>query len=224
VFDGGGGKREKKAAMHLKNWFLGLCLIVLVVGECFLFSANQQKSAALAQANAARQDAVQARADLDQLKAADAAQTLENTKLRSANQTFSKKLIQLQTDNGRLQKSNQQLSQQLDATSASAQQQQEQLQQIAAENQARTAAAQQSDEESARNTCINHLRQIDAAKNEWALENNKTVGAIPTATDIAQYIKLDADGNIPGCPSGGIYTIGAVGVPPSCSIHGVFQP
>jgi hypothetical protein len=220
VFDGGGQKREKKAAMHLKNWFLGLCLIVLVVGECFLFSANQQKSAALAQANAATQDAVQARADLDQLKAADAAQTLENTKLRSANQTFSKKLVQLQNDNGRLQKANQQLSQQLDATSASAQQQQEQLQQIAAENQARVATTQLN-EEVARDACINHLRQIDAAKREWALESNKTDGDIPTEQDLVLYI---VGGVFPVCPDGGTYTIGAVGVPPTCSIPGHVLP
>ncbi|HSY74405.1 MAG TPA: hypothetical protein VK810_02955 [Dongiaceae bacterium] len=224
MFDVGGRKREKKAAMHLKNWFLGLCLIVLVVGECFLFSANQQKSHALAQARAAQQDAAQARADLDQLKTADAAQALENTKLRSDNQSLSKKLLQMQTDNGRLQKSNQQLTQQLDATSASAQQQQEQLQQIAAENQERAAAAQQSDEEAARNKCINNLRQIDAAKQQWALENNKTATDVPTAQDIAPYIKLDANGNIPGCPSGGTYTIGAVGVPPTCSIPGHVLP
>jgi hypothetical protein len=71
---------------------------------------------------------------------------------------------------------------------------------------------------------MNILRQIYAAKQEWALENNKSAGAIPTEQDIAPYIKLDANGNIPRCPSGGIYTIGAVGEPPSCSIHGTFQP
>jgi hypothetical protein len=128
----------------------------------------------------------------------------------------------LQNDNGRLQKANQQLSQQLDATSASAQQQQEQLQQIAAENQAR--AAQQSDADAERNQCINNLRQIDAAKNQWALELNKPNGAVPTEQDISPYIKLDANGNIPKCPSGGIYTIGAIGEAPSCSVHGTFAP
>jgi methyl-accepting chemotaxis protein len=206
--------------MHLKNWFLGLCLIVLVVGEMFLFSANQQKSHALAAARAAQQDAAQARADLDQLKTADAAQTLENTKLRSDNQSLSKKITQLQNDNGRLQKSNQQLSQQLDATSASAQQQQEQLQQIAAENQRVSATGQALDVEAAYD-CINHLRQIDAAKQQWALENNKTADAIPTEQDLLPYLK---DGVFPVCPSGGTYTIGAVGVPPTCSVPGHVLP
>jgi chromosome segregation ATPase len=206
--------------MHLKKWFLGLCLIVLVVGEMFLFSANQQKSHALAAARAAQQDAAQARADLDQLKTADAAQTLENTKLRSDNQSLSKKITQLQNDNGRLQTANQQLSQQLDATSASAQQQQEQLQQM--ENQARATEQAQAETqaEAERNKCINNLRQIDAAKNQYALENRKTTGAIVTEDDIKPYIKLDADGNLPKCPAGGKYTIGRIGENPTCSIPG----
>src|ERR1700734_3635572 len=170
--------------MHLKNWFLGLCLIVLVVGECFLFSANQQKSHALAQARASQQDASQARTELEQLKFSNAAQNLDDSRLRSENQSLSKKLLQMQTDNGQLQKANQQLSQELDATSASAQQQQEQLQQIAAENQAR--AAQQSDADAERNQCINNLRQIDAAKQEWALEKGKTQDYVPTEQDIIE--------------------------------------
>jgi hypothetical protein len=98
------------------------------------------------------------------------------------------------------------------------------LQRLAVENQQVRAAAQQLDAEAARNTCINRLRQIDAAKNQWALENNKPATAVPTATDIAPYIKLDADGNIPGCPAGGTYTIGAVGVSPTCSLPGHVLP
>ncbi len=74
------------------------------------------------------------------------------------------------------------------------------------------------------NSCINHLRQMDAAKNQWALENNKTSDAIPTERDIAPYIKLDADGNLPKCPAGGTYTINAVSVSPTCSIAGHVLP
>ena len=68
------------------------------------------------------------------------------------------------------------------------------------------------------NACINNLRQIDAAKNEWALENKKTNGVVCTASDITPYIKLDAKGNLPKCPQGGIYTIGKIGEPPTCSL------
>ena len=72
--------------------------------------------------------------------------------------------------------------------------------------------------------CINLLRQMDAAKNQWALQNNKTDDAIPTERDISPYIKLDADGNIPKCPAGGAYTINAVSVTPTCSIAGHVLP
>jgi len=68
--------------------------------------------------------------------------------------------------------------------------------------------------------CINNLRQIDGAKNEWAIENGKTNGVVATENDIKPYIKLDSKGNIPKCPSGGIYTIGKVGENPTCSIGG----
>jgi hypothetical protein len=68
------------------------------------------------------------------------------------------------------------------------------------------------------NACVNNLRQIDGAKNEWAVETGKTNGTIATETDIKPYIKLDAAGNIPKCPDGGIYTIGRVGENPTCSL------
>jgi hypothetical protein len=71
---------------------------------------------------------------------------------------------------------------------------------------------------SMQNACINNLRQIDGAKNEWALENSKTNGTPVTAADIKPYLKLDARGNLPKCPAGGTYTIGKVGEPPTCSV------
>jgi len=68
------------------------------------------------------------------------------------------------------------------------------------------------------NPCVNNLRQIDAAKNQWALENGKTNGDVATENDIKPYIKLDVNGNLPKCPLGGTYQIGRVGEDPECSI------
>jgi competence protein ComGC len=70
------------------------------------------------------------------------------------------------------------------------------------------------------NACINNLRQIDAAKQEWALENNKQSTDTPTQADLThlkdnQYFK---NGQFPTCPAGGTYTIGTVGEAPTCSI------
>ena len=162
-------------------------------------------------------------AQLDSIKDSNAgSQSAELSKLRADNQD----LPRLRNQVTQLQVANQKLAQQLNATLTAALQQQEQLQQMQTENQQAAAGATASTHErpAERNACINNLRQIDAAKNQWALENNKTVGAVPTAQDIAPYVKLDANGNISGCPSGGTYTIGAVGVPPTCSIPGHVLP
>ena len=72
---------------------------------------------------------------------------------------------------------------------------------------------------SQQNACINNLRQIDAAANEWALEKgNKTGDAITLNTDLTPYIKLNSASSIPPCPAGGTYTETAVGNTPTCSL------
>ena len=69
------------------------------------------------------------------------------------------------------------------------------------------------------NACINNLRQIDAAANQWALENRaKTGDPISYPANLMPYIKLNALGSIPPCPAGGIYTCSIVGTNPACSI------
>jgi hypothetical protein len=65
------------------------------------------------------------------------------------------------------------------------------------------------------NACLNNLRQIDAAKNQWALEKRGKTGDVPTLQDLTPYLK---NGVFPACPAGGTYTIGAVGNDPACSI------
>lgn len=74
-----------------------------------------------------------------------------------------------------------------------------------------------------KNTCINNLRQIDAAKNEWALENHKGANDTPTEKDLLQYFK---NNQFPQCPAGGTYTIGQDKEPPTCSVQGhvLLQP
>lgn len=67
------------------------------------------------------------------------------------------------------------------------------------------------------NACINNLRQIDAAKQQWALENNKKSTDTPTWDDLKPYLR----GPVPLiCPAGGTYAINAVSEPPTCSIPG----
>ena len=71
------------------------------------------------------------------------------------------------------------------------------------------------------NSCINSLRQLDGAKQQWALENRKTAADIPTEQELAVYLK---DNAIPKCPAGGVYTINKVDATPSCSIQGHALP
>jgi len=76
------------------------------------------------------------------------------------------------------------------------------------------------------NACINNLRQIDAAANQFALEQKKTTGAsINFPSDLTPYIKLDSTGNVPKCPVGGDYYQDAtVGMIPTCSLGSTVTP
>ena len=213
--------------MTLKRWVLWLCIVALVISELLLFHANQQKDAALADARDARLQIEQMRDELNQGKTTSAeAQNAEIARLRSENQD----LLRLRNEVRQLTETNQIQAQQLKALRAVAQQQQDQLQEWQADavavQQAQRAAAmaaqQQAQLEAAqRNLCINNLRQIDAAKQQWALEYNKGDDAVPLAQDLLPYLKGQV---FPVCPGGGTYTIGAVGVPPTCSIPGHVLP
>jgi DNA repair exonuclease SbcCD ATPase subunit len=67
------------------------------------------------------------------------------------------------------------------------------------------------------NACINNLRLIDAAKQQWALENKKLSTDTPTMDDLRPYIGRGPNGDLPVCPDGGVYTVGTVGERPTCS-------
>lgn len=69
----------------------------------------------------------------------------------------------------------------------------------------------------ARNACINNLRMIDAAKEQWALEHNLADGAVADPNGISQYIR---GARLPVCPAGGVYKINAIGRNPECSVPG----
>jgi general secretion pathway protein G len=67
------------------------------------------------------------------------------------------------------------------------------------------------------NACLNNLRQIDGAKQQWALENKKTGNDTPTREDLLPYLP---NHKFPVCPAGGTYTINPVSDPPECSHPG----
>jgi prepilin-type N-terminal cleavage/methylation domain-containing protein len=75
------------------------------------------------------------------------------------------------------------------------------------------------------NACINNLRQIDAAAQQFALEARmKTGDAINYPNDLTPYIKLNASSSIPGCPAGGTYADTSVGANPTCTLSSSVTP
>jgi len=76
--------------------------------------------------------------------------------------------------------------------------------------------------ESQKNACINNLRQIDAAKEQWALNTNQAVGATPVAADLDAYIKGTTTKVF--CPADSTktfatsYTINTLGSDPACQV------
>jgi hypothetical protein len=216
--------------MKLKIWVVWLCVAVLLASEVFLFLAKSQKDEALVQLHESQQKVVLLQSDLDRLKSSSVATlSTENGRLRAENQGLTQKFAQLQGENRQLRGVNQQLTQQLQTAHIAVQQQQQQLQQIQTESQETQPANPASEPgmepsapaDSPLNACLNNLREIDAAKQQWALENSKADSAVPTAQELLPYL---ADGLFPVCPAGGTYTINAVNVPPTCSIPGHVLP
>jgi prepilin-type N-terminal cleavage/methylation domain-containing protein len=80
------------------------------------------------------------------------------------------------------------------------------------------------------NSCINNLRQIDGAKQQWALETRQPETATPDATQLDPYLGRGGAGTDSiVCPSGGTgatfatsYTIGVVTDAPTCLIGAGF--
>ncbi len=74
------------------------------------------------------------------------------------------------------------------------------------------------------NACINNLRQIDAAVNQYALENKKMSNDTVTLDVLKPYIKLDSGSNIPSCPAGGNYNVTDCKTSPTCSLDNTVTP
>jgi prepilin-type N-terminal cleavage/methylation domain-containing protein len=74
------------------------------------------------------------------------------------------------------------------------------------------------------NACINNLRQIDGAKQEWALEKKAAATVSPAGTDIQPYMGRGSNGTLPSCPLDSTgqfsssYTIGSLSIAPVCQI------
>ncbi len=81
-------------------------------------------------------------------------------------------------------------------------------------------------QQSQKNACINNMRQIDGAVQQWALENKAGPGdAAPAGTVILGYLKSEVT-----CPSAGSaatfgtsYTCTSVSAKPTCQVGNAFD-
>lgn len=67
------------------------------------------------------------------------------------------------------------------------------------------------------NACVNNIRIIDSAKEQWAMANRKVDGDTVNVQGVNEYIK---GGVTPTCPAGGEYEYNRIGEEPECSVHG----
>lgn len=214
--------------MKLLPW---LCVVGLAIGLGWVYSASQKKGAELAALRQDTQQLQQLRTELEDAKnVRPQAESDELVRLRRDNED----LLRLRNEVGQLRGENQQLAAQVQTAQAQAQGAQAQVQALRekpvpgqpnpaaqAAYAARNGAQAQTTEQQQAAVCINNLRMIDAAKQQWALENHKPAGALLTAADLAPYLKGQA---LPTCPAGGVYTLNPVGLAPICSIPGHVLP
>ena len=167
--------------MSLKHWFPGLCLALMIVSDVFLFRANHAREAAESSLSTAQDQVAKLQSELDDLKGSNStAQSTEVTRLRRLNEIYSSKNAELQNQLAaargmvkQLQEESAQNAQHLTTARTAIQLQQEHLQQMQAEK--LQAAAQ---------ACVDNLRLIDAAKQQWALDKNADANATPTVQDL----------------------------------------
>jgi len=191
--------------------------VLAIGGAALLFKSNQSKSAELTKVQAQAAEVESLRAEVAELRSQQVP-AAEITQLRKDRED----LLRLRNEVNKLRNESQQLTKQaqsaqsaLAGAQAETQRAQQQAQALA-QAQAQSVA-QNKQQIDLRNACINNLRQIDAAKQQWALQHNKTDDAAPSAQDIAPYFK---DQIIPACPAAGQYTLNAVSGPPACTIPG----
>ena len=74
------------------------------------------------------------------------------------------------------------------------------------------------------NACLNNLRQIDGAKQQWALEFGAPTNARPGIAELQPYLGRGVNGSLPSCPMDSqdtfstSYQVGNVSIVPVCRI------
>ncbi|MFO1487432.1 MAG: hypothetical protein U1F65_03045 [Verrucomicrobiota bacterium] len=201
-------------------------IIALGLGAAFAsaFVSGKSRETELTQLRADATQMKQRLTELEETEAKNQRQAEQIATLRKDNE----ELLQLRGEVGKLRTESQQLAKQLQAAQTQVQLAQthadqamkmgsaraEEISKLHTEIAARTKLAAG---DASRNACINNLRQLDAAKQQWALEHNKTADAQPAGPDILPYMPGNA---VPICPAGGSYTLNGMSKSPTCSVPG----
>lgn len=197
-----------------------LLTVALIGGLCLLYSVDRTKDAELVRLRQENSELKQTSAEAQDPQKVQA-QTDELARLRKDNEELHRLRNEVHQLHEEKRTATQQAAGAAGRAVAGSEELQGKLQQALTENQQLRTAAQQfqlMQAQAQKNACINNLRQIDGAKQQWALENKKAVGALVSANDVSPYIKGDA---LPACPSGGTYTLNLVGINPTCSLGAV---
>lgn len=210
--------------MHMKTILPWLCALALLGAAAFFFSENRKLSTEVAALRAESAQAQALHAEVEQLKTSGTPeQAAEIAQLRKGNE----ELLRLRNEVRQLKDGNKVLAKQAQSEQARALAAQSQvatlstnLQAVQYQSQLATAQATAAAAQNQLIACINNLRHIDGAKQQWALENRKDANALPVETDLAPYLK---DG-VPKCPAGGVYALNTVGVIPTCTLPGHILP
>jgi len=208
-------------------------LVAALAGAGVLYSSSQKQAGDLAQL---REENQKLRAAADEAQNSQAkAENEELTRLRRENE----ELLRLRNEVRVLRGEKQQLAGQVQSAQAQAQTAQAQMQAqaqaqaqglrappgsgtLTPEQQAfRARFGDVSPEQANVNACLNNLRLIDAAKQQWALEKGRPAGGLVGLNDLTAYFRSNA---VPVCPAGGVYTVNPIGIAPICNIPGHALP
>jgi seryl-tRNA synthetase len=203
----------------MKNILPWILVVALAAGVASLYFSNSAKNDELTKlrGQVAQVDSLNSQLEDLQKKAASqddqiAAMHKDNTELLS----LRNQVRQIGDEKAQLTKQLQMVQSQAERSQAEVQN----VQARAAEN-AKFMQEQQilqaRQNQAAVGTCINNLRVIDGAKQQWALQNSKGPNDVPQPQEILPYLPNNM---MPQCPAGGRYTLNAVNKAPTCSIPG----
>jgi hypothetical protein len=200
--------------MNLKRWFVWMCLALMIVLEIFLFQSNREKDELQNQLRTAQEQYHQATNQLAELQ--DSTTQLrggELDRLRHINTILTNKVKYVQSVIRPLLAENQSNAENLALARLAINLQKDRIDEMESQSDqivdVSIAIINQKN-------CVNNLRLIDDAKQQWAVDNKQPDNAHPTVDDLTPYFPNKV---FPACPDGGTYYINAVDEVPTCSIH-----